>query len=129
MNFPQLGLMLDLSTSVTLEVGAVLDISIIRQQQEFTFPASVCSSQKNKLIVKIENSAQESYQAFGAAVFSRGPDWPKWLPGRNADHPLPPWTVKAFNSSRDALMGVAQRVGELARLVGFGSLIKIWKKK
>jgi hypothetical protein len=88
----------------------------------------VAHSQQNKLFVNIEESAQAHYKNFGAAVFSRGPDWPKWLPGPNADHPFPPWAVKAFNAVRDALLGMKMRMGGLTWLAGFGRLIQIWKK-
>lgn len=127
-NFPQNLLTLELSASADLRAGSALNVSIFRHHREFVFPAHVSHSQQNKLIVNIEESAQAHYKNFGAAVFSRGPDWPKWLPGRNADHPFPPWAVKAFNAVRDALLGMKMRMGGLTWLAGFGRLIQIWKK-
>lgn len=128
-NFPQHILMLELSVPASLQAGSSLNISIFRQTLEFVFPAHVSLSQAKSLIINIEDQAQNQYQMFGAAVFSRGPDWPKWLPGRNADHPFPPWAVKAFNAVRKALSDMKNRMGGLAWLGNFVSLIQIWKKK
>lgn len=128
-NFPHTQLMLELSAPAALKPGSLVNIVIFRQQREFIFPARVSLSQDNQLIINIEDSVQENYQAFGTAVFSRGPDWPKWLPGRNADHPFPPWAVKAFNAVRDALLSMEKRVASFAWLADFSSLIQIWKKK
>lgn len=128
-NFPNSKLMLDLSAPVAVPVGTTLNISIFRLYREFVFPAHVAYSQEIQLIINIDDLVREQYQAFGAAVFSRGPDWPKWLPGRNADRPFPPWAIKAFNAAREFLLNMKMRMGGFAWLTGFGSLLQIWKRK
>ncbi|MDP3344496.1 MAG: hypothetical protein Q8S96_08575 [Hydrogenophaga sp.] len=81
------------------------------------------------MTINIEESAQVQYQSFGAAVFSRGPDWPKWLPSRDADQPFPLWAVKAFNAARDSLLSLKMRLDGSGWLSGLGDLIQIWKKR
>ncbi|MDP1894774.1 MAG: glycosyltransferase [Hydrogenophaga sp.] len=128
-NFPKNFLQLDLAESANLKVGSVVNISIFRQYREFVFPARVSDSQEKKMTINIEESAQVQYQSFGAAVFSRGPDWPKWLPSRDADQPFPLWAVKAFNAARDSLLSLKMRLDGSGWLSGLGDLIQIWKKR
>jgi len=128
-NFPESVLVLTLPTPVAVEAGLMLNISIFRGYREFAFPAQVVFQQDKVLRVKIEDEAQNDYRALGVAAFSRGEDWPKWLPGRDADHPFPPWLTKAFVAMRVAALDFEMRFGKFARWARFGSWIQIWTKK
>lgn len=95
-NFPQLALLLKLPVPLAVDVGSSINLSIFRGHDEFTFPARVLSQHNGMLALHIEDRAKDEYQLFGAAVLARGPDWPLWLPARDADHPLPSWATRPF---------------------------------
>ena len=95
-NFPQQELALTLPVALANDVGSSINLSIFRGHDEFNFPARVVSQNDGRLTLRIEDSFKDKYQLFGAAVLSRGPDWPLWLPARDADHPLPSWVTRPF---------------------------------
>ena len=99
-NFPQTNLSLQLPVALAVETGSMINLSIFRGHREFTFPARVAAQHNSVLQVSVEDTTQNNYQLFGAATLSRGPDWPQWLPGRDADHPLPSWLDGPFIVSR-----------------------------
>ena len=90
-NFPQTDLWLKLPVALTVETGSMIHLSIFRGHREFTFPVRVAAQYNSGLRVSIEDTTKPSYRLFATATLSRGPDWPQWLPGREADHPLPHW--------------------------------------
>ena len=126
-NFPQDALALQLPTLVAVEAGLVISLSIFRGHREFTFAARVVSQQNRVLSVRIEDAVQNDYRLFGAAVLSRGPDWPQWLPGRDADHPLPPWVTRPFIASWVRLLAGLETLGKYVKWARFGRWIKKWK--
>lgn len=128
-NFPEPSLVFTLPTAVDLEIGSALHVSIFRGYREYLFSARVASVNDVSLRVDIEESEQNDYQSLGVAVFSRGQDWPKWLPGRDADHPLPVWMIKAMNVVNIAVLGFIRPLGDSALGMRLGSWIQIWKKK
>lgn len=93
-NFPQPALSLKLPVPLAVEVGSSINLSIFRGHDEFTFPARVVSQNNGLLALRIEDRVKEDYRIFGAAALARGPDWPLWLPARDAGHPLPSWVSR-----------------------------------
>ncbi|MDO8776393.1 MAG: glycosyltransferase [Burkholderiaceae bacterium] len=128
-NFPEPCLELTLPTPVEVEAGSAVGVSIFRNNREFAFPAQVASHQDQVLRVNIADAAQNDYRSLGVAVFSRGQDWPKWLPGRDADHPFPAWVSNAFVAVRVAALDFTKHVGKFVREARFGSGIHIWKRR
>jgi hypothetical protein len=128
-NFPEPSLLFALPTPIDVEVASVLHISIFRGFREHLFSARVVSVDMGSLRVLIEDSVQNEYRLLGVAVFSRGQDWPKWLPGRDADHPLPVWMINAFNVVYVAVHGFLRPLTESVLATRFGGWIQIWKKR
>ena len=94
-NFPEMELALKLPMPVTLEDQMTVNISIFRGNHEFSFPAPVVLEPDLVLRARIDGPAQTVYRSLAVAAYSRGQDWPKWLPGRDVDHPLPRWLQKS----------------------------------
>jgi cellulose synthase (UDP-forming) len=128
-NFPEPSLVFALPTPIDLDIGSELHVSIFRGFQEYLFPARVVSIDIGYLRVLIEDSVQNEYRLLGAAIFSRGQDWPKWLPGRDADQPLPIWLIKAFNVVYVPVLGFLKPLSESVLNSRFGGWIQIWKKR
>ncbi|MBS3996549.1 MAG: glycosyltransferase [Hydrogenophaga sp.] len=128
-NFPSNVLTLAVPVPMTLEEDTRVHISIFRQGREFVFPARVVSCQGHALCAHIEEAVQTSYRAVAAAVFSRGPDWPKWLPGRDADQPFPPWVLRAFDAVRTVMLGLKKRLAEWSWWLLLGGWMQAWKKR
>jgi cellulose synthase (UDP-forming) len=128
-NFPEPSLVFALPGPADVETGSELHVSIFRGYREYLFSARVVSVDEGLLRVDIEESAQNDYRSLGIAVFSRGQDWPKWLPGRDADHPLPVWMVNAFNVVHIAVLGFIKPLGESVLGTRLGGWIQIWKKR
>ena len=84
-----------------------MNLSIFRGHNEFIFPARVVSQHNGQLTLCIEDRVKDEYQVFGAAVLARGPDWPLWLPARDADHPLPSWISRPLNAGWTRLRAAA----------------------
>lgn len=95
-NFPDSTLGLSLPLSAAVAVGSAVSISIFHGHRELVFPAMVVFRQDLALGVRIVEAAQKDYQTFAVGVLSRGPEWPKWLPGRGADRPFPKGLTDAF---------------------------------
>ena len=105
-NFPEEFLEIRLPTPTHLTVGSHVHISIFRGDREFSFPAQVDANDNHKLCVRIHESAQADYLAFAEGVYSRGKNWPKWLPDRDADSPLPRWLYKLFDALRTVFVNL-----------------------
>jgi cellulose synthase (UDP-forming) len=128
-NFPEPSLVFALPTPIDVETGSDLHVSIFRGYREYLFSARVVSVDERSLRVDIEDSVQNEYRLLGVAVFSRGQDWPKWLPGRDADHPFPVWMINAFNVVYVAVLDFIRPLGESVLVTRFGGWIQIWKKR
>lgn len=128
-NFPESSLAFALPVPVAVETGSELNVSIFRGYREYLFSARVVSFADGLLRVNIEDSVQNDYRSLGIAVFSRGQDWPRWLPSRDADHPFPAWMSKAFNAVRVAAFGFMKPFSKLALGTRLGGWIQIWKRK
>ena len=80
-------------------------------------------------VSKLKSRSKNDYRSLGVAVFSRGEDWPKWLPGRDADHPLPVWMMNAINVVHNAVLGFIRPLGGSVLGMRLVNWIQIWKKK
>ena len=119
-NFPATALELRLPTPIVLEAGLPVSLSIFRGYQEYSFPVRVISQQDMILRVSVDKDALPDYCALGIAAHSRGEDWPKWLPDRDADHPLPPWVIKSVAALHAQVSVMGSRLG---------NWIQKWKRK
>jgi len=127
-NFPENCLALTPRVPVMLKAGTAVNVSIFLDYREFVFPAQVASDQENVLWITIESAMQTSYRALATAVFSRGPDWPQWLPAQDADHPFPAWLKNSFNAVRIRTFDAIKRLGKIPNLAVLGGWRKNKKK-
>lgn len=125
-NFPEPLLNLSVPTSVAVPLAAEVRISIFCGEHEFAFPARVESISSGSMAVRIAQEAQADYLALGQAARSRGDNWPKWLPGRDADRPFPPWLTKALTAIPISVFDFAKNSTKFLRL---NNLTHLWKKK
>lgn len=128
-NFPETSLALKLPMPMAIENGLTVDISIFHDNHEFSFPAQVVLDQDGVLRASLDGPAQNVYRALGIAAYSRGQDWPKWLPSGDADHPVPRWINKTLFVMRRAALNWAMEVDKFARWSRFPSGMQIWKKR
>ena len=128
-NFPAPMLELSLPMPVAVETGSPVSLSIFHGHRELVFPATVVLRQNLMLGVGIVDAAQNDYRTFAVAVLSRGPEWPKWLPGRGADRPFPKWVTDAFVAVPIAILDFATNISKHLHWVRLESWIQLWKKK
>ncbi len=126
-NFPQATLTLEVPTPVAVEAGSAISLSIFLGHREFTFPARVVTQQNGVLRISIGDAAQSDYLLFGADVFAREANWPKWLPGRNANRLLPPRITQPIMASWDKLLAALETLGNYVKWTRFANWIKKWK--
>jgi cellulose synthase (UDP-forming) len=119
-DFPSATLTLSLPTTFPLAADSQIDVSIFFEHIEFSFSACIEGLEGTLLRIRIDETARDRYQLAAIAIFSRGPDWPDWLPGPNADNPFPPWLTTRFNASVGVTMALIAKLSntlQLARLV------------
>lgn len=125
-NFPEPLLNLSVPTSLAVPLAAEVRISIFCGEHEFAFPARVESISSSGMAVRIAQEAQADYLALGQAARSRGYNWPKWLPDRDADRPFHPWLTKALTAKSTTVFDLAKKLTKYLRL---NNLTHLWKKK
>lgn len=126
-NFPQSVLGLALPMSVAVEAGSPVSISIFHGHRELVFTSTVLTRRALAVSVRVPDAVQRDYESFAFAVLSRGPEWPKWLPGRNADHPLPKWMTTALIAATIWVLDFATDIGKHLRWARLSSWIQLWK--
>jgi hypothetical protein len=99
---------------------------LFRGERELGFSGVIESKNDENLIVRISDSALSDYEAFAGAVYSRGKNWPKWLPDRDADSPLPRWLYKLFDSLRSTYLAWRKHYKAKSFLI---QLPYFWKNK
>jgi cellulose synthase (UDP-forming) len=93
LNFPATTLDIELPGPAAVKPGSELRISIFQGYREIAFTGTVLSQQENLLHVEVDPRMHAEYSEFATAAFSRPDNWPKWLPGRHADRPVPAWVT------------------------------------
>ena len=127
-NFPQTPLAMKLPAPAGVEVGAAVGLSIFRGGREFAFPAHVVSRHDRFIHVDIVDAARNEYQRLGAVVLSRDKNWPKWLPGQNADRPFPEWLSRPMISALVTLFTFIDKSAHAMRWARLGHWIQKWKR-
>lgn len=119
-NFPDQTLTLNFPVELRLEAHSEITLSIFYKQREFSFSATVKSARQTQLHICIDAAANAAYQHAAAVVFSRGFDWPNWLPGVDADNPLPRWLTSRLTSCISSALALIVKIGNtlhIARLL------------
>lgn len=106
-NFPDLPLELNLTNIDHFEHARLTRISIFKGHHEFEIPCRIIHIRGNSVSVDIAPEQNPEYLQLVNAVFARAPNWPQWLPHKNADQLLPGWLMKLLLRLQDAFYNVA----------------------
>ena len=128
-NFPELALTLKLPAPVPIENQSRVNISIFHNHHEFSFPAQVALETELTLRAGIDGPARIVYESLVVAAYSRGQDWPKWLPARDTCDPLPRWLVSDLTALRRRAAPFVRDFGNFLRMRLGRGWRQIWKKK
>jgi len=127
-NFPDLTLEVSLPIKPGLEIGTIIGLSIFQGQKESTFSAKLAVNSDACFRLTILENSRNAYQAMGALALSRDEHWPGWLPGRNADRPLPRWLSKSLATALGKMVGIAGNLDLPSKVNLLVSWITYWKK-
>jgi hypothetical protein len=106
-----------------------VNISIFHNHHEFSFPVQVTPESDLILRARIDGPARIVYESLVVAAYSRGQDWPKWLPAQDTGDPLPKWLVPVWTAVRGRATHLVLEFVRLLRMkLGRGSM-QIRKKK
>lgn len=128
-NFPETALRLELPTAVSFAAPVVTNLSIFHRNREFSFPVHVTPQDGTVLSTRIDGAALNVYKSLSVAAYSRGHDWPKWLPGRDADQPIPQWMSRAWAALVGPNGWFTRGARKLAHAIGGIRWIHIGKKR
>jgi cellulose synthase (UDP-forming) len=128
-NFPSFELELRLPSSVVIHPDTDVTVSFFRAHHEFVMGASVSSMQDQTMRLTIDEASRADYQMLGAAVFSRGKDWPKWLPDQYADRLLPGWAENIVIRAEFQFMKLAHSLNMIGLVEQIGRWAQRWNQK
>lgn len=128
-NFPESVLRLKLPAAVTFGSAVATNLSIFHRHREFSFPVRAVPEQDGVISIHIDGAALNIYKSLAVAAYSRGRDWPKWLPDRDADQPMPQWLVRTLAALRGAAGWFARSFGKFASAIRGVSWFHIGKKR
>lgn len=128
-NFPETVLRLKLPAAVTFGSAVSTNLSIFHRQREFSFPVRVVPEHESVVSAQIDGAALNVYKSLGVAAYSRGRDWPKWLPDRDSDKPMPEWLIRTLSALRRLAAWFATRIRKFASAIGRVSWIHIGNKR
>lgn len=128
-NFPEAALRLKLPTAVSFANGTTTTLSIFHRNREFSFPVRVRSEEGTVVNAQIDGTALTVYKSLGVAAYSRGRDWPKWLPDRDADKPIPKWLRRVLAALRPSTAWLATGFDKFASAIRGIKWIHTGKKR
>lgn len=128
-NFPESVLRLKLPATVTFGSAVSTSLSIFHRQREFSFPVRVVPEHGSVVSAHIDGTALNVYKSLSVAAYSRGRDWPKWLPDRDADQPMPKWLVRTLAALGGPAGWFARSFGKFASSIRGISWFHIGKKR
>jgi cellulose synthase (UDP-forming) len=128
-NFPSFELELRLPLGVVIHPSTDVTISFFRAHHEYVMGANIASMQDKTMRLTIDEASREEYQTFGAAVFSRDKDWPKWLPDQYADHLLPGWADNLVRRAQFQFLKIAHSLNLIGLVEQIGRWAQRWNQK
>lgn len=128
-NFPESVLRLKLPEAVTFASAVTTNLSIFHRHREFSFPVRVVPEHGSVVSAHIDGTALNVYKSLGVAAYSRGRDWPKWLPDRDADQPMPQWLVRTLAALGGPSGWFARSFSKFANAIRGVSWFHIGKKR
>lgn len=126
-NFPEDPIRIRLPSSTNLTSGSPIYLTFFKSNREYSFLAEVNSINDKSLTLLIKEESKDAYIDFKEAVYSRGNNWPMWLPDRNSDNLLPRWLYKTFHGFLAILLSLRKNYNNNARL-NLKNLTSLWKK-
>jgi hypothetical protein len=124
-NFPNINLMLKTPSAMALQMNSELQITLYHHHLGFTLSARVINSDGLICYIKLDEAALPEFQKLKDLVFARSPDWPLWLPGKNADKPFPAWVYKALNTIPVKSIDLMTKFASFLR---WDVIVQLWKK-
>jgi cellulose synthase (UDP-forming) len=128
-NFPSFELELRLPSGVVIHPSTDVTISFFRAHHEFVMGANIASMQDQTMRLTIDEASRSDYQMLGAAVFSRGKDWPKWLPDQYADRLLPDWADNLVIRAQFQVLKMAHSLNLIGLVEQIGRWAQRWNQK
>ena len=93
-NFPEADLLLRLPSQANVGNDEVRNISVFHAHGEFVFDVKSVTQDAGLIRLHVQDTKNLDYRALGQYARSRGENWPKWLPGKSADQPIPHWITQ-----------------------------------
>jgi cellulose synthase (UDP-forming) len=129
LNFPETVLDIGLPGPTPVQTGAVLRVSLFQGYREMAFAGTVLAQDGQVLKVQVDPQVHAEYQDFAASALSRGDKWPKWLPGRHADRPVPAWLSNAITAFLIGLVDFGTNpVQTMKKWPELAKKLRFWKK-
>lgn len=126
LNFPAAELGLLTPVPFNSSANQELSLLIFHNNQATALTVQALRTEGLTTYVRLIDGQGAELNRIKDAVFSRGKDWPMWLPDRAADHPLPPWLSRFLVAIPIKLLDVSMNLSKYLRL---DSIIQFWKKK
>lgn len=125
-NFPAKELGLSTPVALASARDEYLSMSIFHNNQAFNLTVQAIRTEGSTTFVRLGAHQQAELYKLKEAVFARGKDWPKWLPPREADHPLPVWLSSFLAAIPIKLLDASMNITKYLRL---DVLVQMWKNR
>lgn len=126
LNFPATELGLQTPVPFNSSTKQELSVLIFHNNQATALTVQTLRTEGLTTYVRLVDGQGAELNQLKDAVFSRGKDWPKWLPDREADHPLPAWLSRPLAAIPIKLLEFSMNLSKYLRL---DSLTQLWKRK
>jgi cellulose synthase (UDP-forming) len=125
LNFPDHELALKTPSSVALKVNDEIQMTLFHHNFAFTLPVRVKRSDGLNCTVQVTDQALPEFEKVKDVVFARAPNWPLWLPNKNADKPFPAWVYRLLNTIPVKSIDLMTKFASFLR---WDALVQLWKK-
>jgi cellulose synthase (UDP-forming) len=126
LNYPQNPLAIRMPVASDLKVGDQTKLSVFSRDKGYVLPVRIERLTENIAYVSFNQDSIDMQKSLKDSVFSRGDDWPKWIPDRNADRPLPDWCYGFVASLPSKLIELTMN---MTKIFQWGALRELWKKR
>jgi cellulose synthase (UDP-forming) len=126
LNYPQNPLAIRMPVASDLKVGDQTKLSVFSRDKGYVLPVRIERLTENIAYVSFSQDSIDMQRSLKDSVFSRGDDWPKWIPDRNADRPLPDWCYGFVASLPSKLIELTMN---MTKIFQWGALRELWKKR
>jgi cellulose synthase (UDP-forming) len=126
LNYPEVPLAVRMPVACDLKVGDQTKLSVFSRDKGYVLPVRIERITENIAHVSLSEDSIGIRRSLNESVFSRSDDWPKWIPDRNADRPLPAWCYGFVETLPARLIEITMN---MTKIFQWGALRELWKKK